>query len=210
MRHHAKYFSDRSNRCCYSILSVATLCDLVPLNFDLLILDGGKSLGQPIHQLWRSYDYPFLSSETSVIGYHWQCVCSHHACAVLRDLCVGGQPQYFLDPDLSFTLQLTWLYTINVKRVILQKSVLPCVKGHAKMRMRQVTWSVTRGKKQLHIWNPRSHFAYSLYNFYWATITIKGRLQMRFLPMGGFRFKKNKLSFGAKFGAWWGQKWVKC
>jgi len=28
---------------------------------------------------------------TSPIGYHWQCVCSHCACAVSRDLCVGGK-----------------------------------------------------------------------------------------------------------------------
>jgi len=30
------------------------------------------------------------------------------------------------------------------------------------------------GKK--HIWNPRPHFAYSLFNFYGATMTIKGSL----------------------------------
>jgi len=28
------------------------------------------------------------------------------------------------------------------------------------------------GQKQLHFWNPRPRFAYSLYNFYWATTTI--------------------------------------
>jgi len=31
-------------------------------------------------------------------------------------------------------------------------------------------------KNNLHIWNPRPRFAYSLSNFYWATTTIKGRL----------------------------------
>ena len=30
------------------------------------------------------------------------------------------------------------------------------------------------GQKQLHFWNPRPRFAYSLCNFYWATTTIKG------------------------------------
>ena len=35
---------------------------------------------------------------------------------------------------------------------------------------------VSRGSKRLHIWNPRPRFAYSLYNFSWATTTIKGRL----------------------------------
>jgi len=42
--------------------------------------------------------------------------------------------------------------------------------------MRRITWSVSRGSKQLHFWNPRLWFAYSLHNFYWATATIKGRL----------------------------------
>jgi len=32
------------------------------------------------------------------------------------------------------------------------------------------------GQKQLHIWNSRTRFAYSLCNFYWATTTIKCRL----------------------------------
>ena len=31
-------------------------------------------------------------------------------------------------------------------------------------------------QKRLHIWNPRPRFAYSPYNFYCATTTIKGRL----------------------------------
>jgi len=58
---------------------------------------------------------------TSPIGYHWQCVCSHCACAVSRDLCVGA-------------------------------------------------------KFSPHIWNHWPRFAYSLYNFYGATMTFKGRL----------------------------------
>jgi len=28
---------------------------------------------------------------TYLIGYHWQCVCSHCACAISRDLCAGGK-----------------------------------------------------------------------------------------------------------------------
>jgi len=32
------------------------------------------------------------------------------------------------------------------------------------------------GQKRLHFWNPRPLFAYSLFNFYWPTTTIKGRL----------------------------------
>jgi len=32
------------------------------------------------------------------------------------------------------------------------------------------------GQKQPHIWNPQRIFAYSVYNFYGATTTIKGSL----------------------------------
>jgi len=31
-------------------------------------------------------------------------------------------------------------------------------------------------QKRLHFWNPRFLLAYSLYKFYWATTTIKGRI----------------------------------
>jgi len=35
---------------------------------------------------------------------------------------------------------------------------------------------MTRGHPKPHIWNQRPKFAYSLYNFYEATTTIKGNL----------------------------------
>jgi len=57
-----------------------------------VLLHGG-SRRQPLHQVWRSYGYPFLSYEFWYLpyGYHWKCVCSHCACAVSRDLCLGGK-----------------------------------------------------------------------------------------------------------------------
>jgi len=33
------------------------------------------------------------------------------------------------------------------------------------LRLRRITWPVSRGSKQLHFWNPRPQFAYSLYKF---------------------------------------------
>ena len=42
--------------------------------------------------------------------------------------------------------------------------------------MRRVTWPGGRGHPKPHIWNQRPQFAYSLYNFYGATITINGSL----------------------------------
>ena len=49
-----------------------------------------------------------------------------------------------------------------------------CVRGHCACAESRDPW--VGGPKQLHFWNPRPRFAYSLYNFSWATTTIKGRL----------------------------------
>ena len=66
---------------------------------------------------WRNI--AVISSQDKDDITHWQCVCSHCACAAWRDLCVGSK-------------------------------FFP------------------------HIWSPWNHFAYSLYNFYGATIKING------------------------------------
>jgi len=125
----------------YSVIAADTLRDLVTLTFDLLALVSGHT--------WRvTWSTPPPSLKilrlsvleswvlTSPVGYHWQCVCSHCACAVSRDLCVGGE-------------------------------FFP------------------------HISNPWPRFAYSLYKFYGATMTFKGRLLLA-PPM-------LKLFFGWKF-----------
>jgi len=49
-----------------------------------------------------------------------------------------------------------------------------CIRGHCACA--ESRDPCVGGQKQLHFWNLRSRFAYSLYNFYWATTTIKGRL----------------------------------
>ena len=51
---------------------------------------------------------------------------------------------------------------------------LKCVCGHCACAKSRDPW--VGGQKQLHFWNARPRFDYSLYNFYWATTTIKGRL----------------------------------
>jgi len=109
-----------------AFLSAHTSRDLVTLTFDLLTSNS-----------WRAWRVTWLTLPPSLntlslsvldlwvitfpLGYHWECVCGHCACAESRD---------------------PWV----------------------------------RGQKQLHIWNPWPRFAYSLYNFYLVTTTIKGRL----------------------------------
>jgi len=67
----------------------------------------------------------------------------------------------------------SWVMSYNVCRW------LPLKMRTRPLRMRRITWPVSRRSKQLHCWNRRPRFAYSLYNVYWATTTIKGRLLSR-------------------------------
>jgi len=120
MKVSTKFNVDTTIRCLVIVIAADTLHDLETLTFDLLTLVSGHTwrVTWSIHR--PSLKIPWLSVLqlwvlTSPIGYHWQCVCSHCACAVSRDLCVGG-------------------------------NFFP------------------------HIWNPWPRFAYSVYNFYDATI----------------------------------------
>jgi len=57
-------------------------------------------------------------------------------------------------------------------------------------------------KNNLHIWNPRPRFAYSLSNFYWATTTIKGRLlssRPMLKPFSGEKNSKSRRNVGPKW-----------
>jgi len=49
-----------------------------------------------------------------------------------------------------------------------------CVRCHCACAWSRDAW--VGGQKQLHFWNPRPRFGYLLYNIYWATTTINGRL----------------------------------
>ena len=79
------------------------------------------------------------------------------------------------------------------------------------LRTRRITWPVSRGQKQLHIWNPRPIFAYSLYNFYLATTTIKGRLlssRPMLKPLSGEKILSRR-NEAQKFRFFWGgEMWV--
>jgi len=99
-----------------SVISADTLHDLVTLTFDLLTLVSGHT--------WRvTWSIPLRSLKilrlsilelwvlTSPVGYHWQCVCSHRACAAIsRDLCVRGQ----IFPTYLKSLTLICLFSIQL------------------------------------------------------------------------------------------------
>ena len=79
----------------YSVIAADTLHDLVTLTFDLLILVSGhtwrvKCSTLPPRLKILRLSVLELGVLTSPIGYHWHCVCSHCACTISCDLCIGG------------------------------------------------------------------------------------------------------------------------
>jgi len=64
----------------------------------------------------------------------------------------------------------SWVMSYNVS------PWLPLKMRTRPLRIRRITWPVSKEWKRLHFWNPRPPFVYSLYNFYWAPTTIKGGL----------------------------------
>jgi len=76
-----------------------------------------------------------------------------------------------------------------------------------KMRKRHCACAESRdlcveGQKQLHFWNPRPWFAYSLCNFYWAMTTIKGSLLSSRSMLKPFLDEKNSKSRRNVAHAW--------
>jgi len=81
-----------------------------------------------------------------------------------------------------------------------------CVRGHCACAESREPW--VGGQTQLHIWIPRPRFAYSLYNFYWATTTAKGRLlssRPMLKPFSGEKIVPSKWSQKCRF---WGKMGV--
>jgi len=80
-----------------------------------------------------------------------------------------------------------------------------------KMRTRPLRMRGIKGLKQLHFWNPRPRFTYSLYNFYWALTTIKRRLLSSRPMLKPFSVEKSPIHVEVwpqndGFGGKWGSK----
>ena len=77
-------------------------------------------------------------------------------------------------PTLPPILKSLRLFDHELRVITLPIVHWKCERGHCACAESRDPW--VGGQKQLHIWNPWPRFADSLYNFYWATTTIKGRL----------------------------------
>jgi len=78
-------------------------------------------------------------------------------------------------PTLPPSLKTLWLFVHELRVIKFPIDYhRKCVLGHCACAESRDPW--VGGQKRLHIWNSRPRFAYSLYNIYWATTTIKGRI----------------------------------
>jgi len=120
----------------YSVLSADTSRDFVTLTFDLLTLNSCcawrvtspnllpslKTLGLSVLDLWVI---------TFSVGYNWECVRGHCACAESRDSWVGGQKQlHFWNHRPRFASSLSTLggSKMNIIKVMCENNARPCVK----------------------------------------------------------------------------------
>jgi len=134
----------------------------------------------PTHvPILASYDYPFLSygrlnmitlPSHGTVTAHAPCHVTYHR--------GGGMIHIFEIPEPNLSIHFVTFGALrrSVSHAIGQKRVFPLRRLQSLLRMRSITWPVHRGspKPQVTIFWPR--IAYSLSNFYGATMTIKGSL----------------------------------
>ena len=138
-----------------ALFAAHTLRDLVTLTFDLLTLVSGHtrrvtcSTPPPsLKILWLSFVELWVL--TSFIGYHWQCVCSHCACAVSRDLCVAANcSRIFEIPDPDLPIHYTIFMALRLRQMELSAKtvygpVLNTTQLSAQVRMCKITaaWNI--------------------------------------------------------------------
>ena len=119
------------------------------------------------HKVWSWYDRT-LPSYNVFVCWHitWLCDLDFWLFDLKQLLCMAG---HVANVDTKFedpTPMRSWVMSYNVSRWLLLKM------RTLLLRMRRITWPVSRGQKQLHFWNPRPWFAYSLCTFGGSTMNV--------------------------------------
>jgi len=143
------------------------------------------------HQVSSWYDHTLPSYSVFVCWYvTWPCDFDFWPFDLEQLPCIAGHITWSTLPRSLKTLCLSvldlWVITFPVGYH------WKCVCGHCACAESRDPW--VGGQKQLNFWNPRPRFAYSLYNFYWATTTIKGRLLSSRPMLKTFSGEKNSKS----------------
>ena len=124
---------------------------------------------------------------------------------------VTGDPIFgFLDPDLPIHyitfMELRW------RLRVVYSGASPLLKHFLAGFCSKIWVTCIGGRRWPHIWIPWPQLAYSLYNFHWATMTIKGSLQAS-IPIVKAFLTRNFLSPVEKWPkicGFWGKMGSKC
>ena len=113
------------------------------------------------HQVWSWYDHQLPSYSIFVCRYvTWHCD---------LDLWPFDLEQMSYRTSHVTNLATEYEDPTPVRSLVMSYNVshwlLPLKMCTWPLRMCRITWPMSRGSKQLHIWNSRSQFSYSLYNF---------------------------------------------
>jgi len=126
-----------------------------------------QNFGDNPHQVWSWYDHTLPSYSVFVWWYiTWLCDFDFWPFVLEELLCMAGHVTNLatkLEDPMSIR---SWFMSHNVSRW------LPLRMRTRPLRMRRITWPVSRGQKQLHFWNPRPWFAYSLCIFGGSTMNV--------------------------------------
>ena len=112
------------------------------------------------HQVWSWYDHTLPSYNVFVCWYvTWLCDLDFRPFDLEQLLCMAGHVTNLASRFKDPVPVSSWFMSHNVFRW------LPLRKRTRPLRMRRITWPVSRGSKQLYFWNLRLWFAYSLCTF---------------------------------------------
>ena len=117
---------------------------------------------------------------------------------------------WILDPDFPIHyitfMELQWRFRVVYRRAS------PLLRLFSRYLVQNLAGSRDlwiEGRRLPHIWIPWPRFAYSLYNFHWATMTIKGSLQASIPIVKAFLTRNlwSPVENWREIGFFWGEIW---
>jgi len=119
------------------------------------------------HQVWSWYDHPLPSYSVLICWYvTWPCELDLCPFDLEQSSFMASHVHNLANKFEDLTPISSWVTSYNGSHWLQLKM---CTRP---LRMRRITWPMSRGLKRLHFWNPRPRFAYSPYKFGGSTMNI--------------------------------------
>jgi len=119
------------------------------------------------HQVWSWYDHPLPSYSVFICWYvTWPCDFDLWTFDLEQLQYMAGHVTNLATKFEDLLPIRSWVMSYNVSRW------LPMKMRTRRLRMRRITWPVSRGLKTISYFNPRPRFAYSLCNFAGSTMKV--------------------------------------